>query len=179
MENSIKSEIAKSEIAFNETKNQINKQKTYYKKKSYRNRILNYWVKAIVSILSVAAPSLVAYQSNCNEKCWPLLTICLVAKTGASTTLQSIFNYAGKFALETLTYLDLDALASEAEFKKEEIDHLSELERYRLLSNLNDNLRKKLFKIISKHMKAELSILIKDNSQEEPDEISKNKKNQL
>ncbi|HEY2721428.1 MAG TPA: hypothetical protein VGI82_06875 [Chitinophagaceae bacterium] len=69
-------------------------------------------MKALTVILAVAAPSLVTYQTNQSNKAWGIVTIFLVAIASTATALQSIFNFGGKFSIETLTFLNIDELES-------------------------------------------------------------------
>jgi hypothetical protein len=127
-----------------------------------KNFLYDRWFRTVVALLSVASPTLVAFQSQAQSSglSWVVVTA-FVAVAGASTTLQSIWQFGRIAAQATLNGMQLDQIS--ARLKAALAAATATTDTIKSFSDLNakiDQLQTEYWSVMKSHFEGEASRII-------------------
>ena len=173
----VSEQIEQQEANLQDTLDTIDSEAKTYRDKQRRNGIANTWFRAALAVLGVAAPSLVAYQTQVESRpLLVLLTIGLTALAGAAVNLQAIFSWGERYTRAMLTALNLEELSSDTKSIRQEILGVhDELYQLRELRRLNEDAAKILHSTIRENVQAEAKLVTQSALPAHPPDVDTSK----
>ena len=129
---------------------------------------------AALAVLSVAAPTLVTYQTQTPGALFQIIAIVLTAIVGAAGSLQATFRWGDRFRRTSLTALALDELESTTRLERLDILHTrDDMTVYRRAFDLNESAQRKLQRIVRRHIEGEVAIVTQEGDKTKPQDPKK------
>lgn len=138
-----------------------------YRAKARFDRRMHGISRIVATLLGVAAPVVVTYQTQVESEVLKMVAIFVTGFIGAATVLQASFRWGDHYGRARLTTLDLEELESKIRLQKPQIlDSNEPIEMRQRTKELIQHSSEELHRIIRTQVETEVSLLTERRSRE-------------